>query len=164
MYNPFISKEQAVKAFIQRSSFGRHTNERQSLAIFNQDYTKEVIDFPYELFVEDDQYSIDDMEKELFLSLGPNNGECIIERMEKICPIKYKHLIKKARTSNFYEKKRIYESTYYDVEHFHDGDWKSLWITKTGYDYGINAFAFKYEHDRDCAKSIILLGLESPVL
>ena len=162
MYSPFISKDRAVKAFIQRRKRG--TSEVEAIALFNQEYSIEIVDFPYEIFVEDDQYSINDIEKEIFLSLGPNEGECVIDSMDLFCPVIHKNLIKKTQNLSKQEKKKLFESNQYEEEHYHTGNWKSLWIAKTGYDYGINAFVFKHEYDRDCAYSIIQLGLNCPVL
>lgn len=54
------------------------------------------------------------------------------------------------KTSYIYEGKECFEKNYRQPEkHGHSGNWTTVWLGKTGYDYGFSEYCFLSEKARD---------------
>lgn len=89
----------------------------------------------------------------LFLNVGPNDGKCVDHHSEyPACPLVLatEKLVDRSYLDHDGKMVEYIEKVYSDPgEHSHEGVWAGIFLGKTGYDYGLTEYCFKFTTDRD---------------
>lgn len=83
-------------------------------------------------------------------NISPENGRCDAWLSAyPACPFAIEERKEQVRLREKADKDFSGEQKWYTgpADHTHEGDWRFLWLGKTGYDYGYGEFCFRNERD-----------------
>ncbi|MCW3098623.1 MAG: hypothetical protein JWL77_4241 [Chthonomonadaceae bacterium] len=119
----------------------------------NRKWSELLVDFPYSVVAEGDCSEQDYAGRWCWLNISPESGRCNnYHSTYPACPLVLAtEFIEQGVGKDIYGTERTREwKAYRDPgEHRHEGDWKSLWLGKSGHDYGFNVFFFAKQSDHD---------------
>lgn len=162
MYSIFTTEDEIIH-YLKNKTGNRFDRDRVPVILSDIETLKKKL--PFYFFVNDDTWSIGDLEKNLGVRLGPNIGECALRGNDHLCPeCDREFILNNFRNKPKAEKEDYYHSLNEEDEDHTEGTWVSYWIVKSGYDWGYNAFFFKNKEDYDLAITLALLGEEFSVI
>lgn len=111
-------------------------------------------EFPFTAVVEGHYPETDNASRWCWRNISPPHGPCLYEHYSEYpgCPLVLatEYIQEGSYLDNQGVTHTWAQKCYKEVEpHEHEGSWTSLWLGKTGYDYGFMEFYFKNEADRD---------------
>lgn len=107
--------------------------------------------FPYSVVAEGEHAEHDYAARWCWQNIGPKNGRCDnYNSTYPACPLVLEteyieHGVVKLPDGT--QQSREWKSYRDPGAHQHQGDWTSLWLSKTGHDYGFNIFFFAHQQD-----------------
>lgn len=113
-----------------------------------------LLKFPYSVVLQGVYPEHDFVDRWCWQNFGPRNGPCTdgVHSEYTGCPIVLatEYVSKYSWKDKDGKEHSGEEICYRDVErHSHEGTWQSIWLIKTGYDYGLGEYCFSSEEDRD---------------
>jgi hypothetical protein len=108
--------------------------------------------FPHRILVETWSDSHDhDLRDWLWPRLGPAHGECDRERCPDadFDPEADGYVIEFTRQDGSQYRRMIDPEEWWVLDHSHVGCWRTDWLMKTGYDFGIAAYGFARAEDAE---------------
>lgn len=154
-YDDYLKKENRVRDSVVSNRPMEDVLKHDKRILDRQLERQEILlKFPYSVVLEGAYEEHDFAARWCWQNIGIRHGRCLDDMGNEYpgCPIVLatEYISKYSWTDNDGKEYSGEEKRYREVEdHFHEGIWQSVWLTKTGYDYGLGEYCFSSEEDRD---------------
>jgi len=152
-YEEFLSHDQYYRDAMAKN----HGDEYASTYYKGKDDKRLAVlaDFPYSVVVEGYYPEHDFCVRWCWQQFGPFQTEKCYEYCSEYPACPEVQATKTIRTGKNQDGSEWSEPEYSNPgDHAHQGDWTTIWLGKTGYDYGYNEFCFKLEAMRDAFAAV----------